>query len=134
MEHPSQPNYLDLFSGSNQGVTDDSCPHPFSAPNLAAELIQAKLTFGGYSEDLPTVGFTGCSSPNTRHPTYARKHNPWVNFTNVPTDVNMPFTNFPKDFSHLPTVSFVIPNLDHDMHDGTIKQADNFSPISEVWK
>ena len=34
--HPSQPNYLDLFSGSNQGVTDDSCPHYFtdSQPGL----------------------------------------------------------------------------------------------------
>src|SRR5262245_35081159 len=25
IEHPSQPNYLDLFSGSNQRVDDDSC-------------------------------------------------------------------------------------------------------------
>src|SRR5689334_151780 len=25
--HPSEPNYLALFSGSTQGVTDDSCPH-----------------------------------------------------------------------------------------------------------
>src|SRR5262245_13205440 len=24
--HPSQPNYLALFSGSQQGVTDDTCP------------------------------------------------------------------------------------------------------------
>src|SRR5436853_945222 len=39
VEHPSQPNYLDLFSGSNQGITDDSCPHTFSAPNLGSELI-----------------------------------------------------------------------------------------------
>jgi hypothetical protein len=34
VEHPSQPNYLDLFSGANQGVTDDSCPHTFSTENL----------------------------------------------------------------------------------------------------
>src|SRR5262245_37258153 len=39
IEHPSEPNYLDLFSGSNQGVTDDSCPHTFSTPNLGGELI-----------------------------------------------------------------------------------------------
>ncbi|HEV2376094.1 MAG TPA: alkaline phosphatase family protein, partial [Streptosporangiaceae bacterium] len=25
--HPSQPNYLALFSGSTQGVTSDDCPH-----------------------------------------------------------------------------------------------------------
>src|SRR6476646_4919069 len=24
VEHPSQPNYLDAFSGSNQGITDDA--------------------------------------------------------------------------------------------------------------
>ena len=32
--HPSQPNYLALFSGSTQGVTSDSCPHTCSAENL----------------------------------------------------------------------------------------------------
>src|SRR5712692_4817388 len=37
LTHPSQPNYLDLFSGSNQGVNDDSCPHSFTAVNLASE-------------------------------------------------------------------------------------------------
>src|SRR5436305_75805 len=37
VEHPSQPNYLDLFSGGNQGVTDDSCPHTFSTQNLGSE-------------------------------------------------------------------------------------------------
>src|SRR5205823_12110424 len=55
--HPSQPNYLDLFSGSNQNVTDDTVPppgSPYSTPNLASELIGASLTFGGYSEDLPS--------------------------------------------------------------------------------
>ena len=56
IEHPSQPNYLDLFSGANQGVTDDSCPHTFSAANLGSELIGAGLTFAGYSEDLPAAG------------------------------------------------------------------------------
>src|SRR2546423_13595151 len=30
IQHPSEPNYLELFSGSNQGVNDDSCPHSFA--------------------------------------------------------------------------------------------------------
>lgn len=30
-EHPSEPNYLVLFSGNDQGVHDDSCPHTFNA-------------------------------------------------------------------------------------------------------
>ena len=56
--HPSQPNYLHLFSGSNQGVTSDATPThtPFSTANLGAELIAAGLTFVGYSEDLPIAG------------------------------------------------------------------------------
>ena len=28
--HPSQPNYLALFSGSTHGITNDSCPHTFA--------------------------------------------------------------------------------------------------------
>src|SRR5690349_1251893 len=41
LTHPSQPNYLQLFSGSNQGVTDDKVPGglPFKTANLGAELI-----------------------------------------------------------------------------------------------
>jgi hypothetical protein len=122
IEHPSQPNYLDLFSGSNQGITDDSCPHSFSTANLGASLIKAGLTFGGYSEDLPSIGYTGCNSGS-----YARRHSPWVNFTNVPAASSLPFTSWPSDFTRLPTLSFVIPNVKDDMHDsGTIPQADTW--------
>lgn len=129
VEHPSQPNYLDLFSGSNQGITNDSCPHTFSGPNLASQLIEAHLSFGGYSEDLPSVGYTGCSVGHSWLPqgaAYARKHCPWANFTNVPASVNIPFTSFPHDFSKLPTVAFVIPNLKHDMHSGSEEAADTW--------
>src|SRR5947208_9381113 len=50
IEHPSQPNYLDIFSGSNQGVASDTVPPPgapYSTPNLTSELTGAGLTFGG---------------------------------------------------------------------------------------
>src|SRR5690348_9288494 len=61
--HPSQPNYLDLFSGANQGVTDDSCYTPgFSnADNLAAEVLAAGKTWASYNESLPSQGSTTCS-------------------------------------------------------------------------
>src|ERR1700733_6894786 len=35
--HPSQPNYLAIYSGSTQGITDDKCldnETPFTTPNL----------------------------------------------------------------------------------------------------
>ena len=122
IEHPSQPNYLDLFSGSNQGVTDDNLPagYPYTTPNLARELLDKGLTFATYSQDLPSVGFDGA---NSTQGSYVRKHNPVTNWvgtgTNqVPDTLNQPFTAFPTDFSKLPTVSYVVPDEDSDMHNG----------------
>ena len=59
---------------------------------------------------------------------YARKHNPWADFTDVPPSANRPFSDFPKrnDFASLPTVSFVVPNQQHDMHSGSIADADQW--------
>ncbi len=119
--HPSEPNYLALFSGSTQGVTDDSCPHTFGAPNLGGELIAAGRTFAGYAQGLPAPGYTGCSSGS-----YARKHCPWIDFTGVPASASLPFTAFPRDYTRLPNVAFAIPDLDHDMHDGSIAEADSW--------
>lgn len=122
--HPSEPNYLALFAGSTFGVASDACPVDAGAPpNLASELTAAGYTFAGFSEDLPKFGSTTCSAGK-----YARKHAPWVNFSNVPAAVSMPFSSFPPSsgYASLPTVSFVIPNLDNDMHDGTVAQADTW--------
>lgn len=119
--HPSEPNYLALFSGSTQGVTSDSCPHSFSVANLASELIAAKKTFTGYSEGLPSVGSEVCTSGE-----YARKHAPWTDFTNVPTTDNVPFSSFPTNYADLPTISWVIPDLLDDMHSSTIQAADSW--------
>jgi hypothetical protein len=122
--HPSEPNYLALFSGSTLGLTSDACPvDAGAASNLGSELLAAGYSFAGFSEDLPAVGSTTCAAGK-----YARKHAPWVNFTNVPPETSVPFSAFNarSDYATLPTVSFVIPNLDNDMHDGTIAQADTW--------
>ena len=119
--HPSQENYIQLFSGSDQGVTNDNVPSvfPFTAPNLGAALLAASKTFIGYSEDLPSVGYNGASSG-----AYARKHNPWVNWqgnsTNgIPASCNQPFSAFPTNYNLLPSLSFVVPNQENDMHNGS---------------
>jgi hypothetical protein len=121
VSHPSQPNYLALFSGSTQGVTDDNGPISFSGPNLRSALAGVGKTFAGYSEDLPSTGSLVLTSGG-----YARKHNPWSDFTNVPSSENQPFSNFPTNYDSLPTVSVVVPNLGNDMHDGTIDQGDSW--------
>jgi hypothetical protein len=62
---------------------------------------------------------------------YMHKHNPWANWQScapignqLPPETNQPFTAFPGSFESLPTVSFVVPDEQNDMHDGSTQQAD----------
>jgi phosphatidylinositol-3-phosphatase len=119
--HPSEPNYLALFSGSTHGLSDDSCPHSYASRSLGSQLRAHGLRFAAYSQSLPSVGYMGCTSGG-----YARKHAPWTNFTNLPAQVGKPMGAFPADYTRLPRVSFVVPDLKHDMHDGTVAQADTW--------
>jgi phosphatidylinositol-3-phosphatase len=125
--HPSQPNYLAIFSGSTQGIPDDQCLQgkaPFTTPNLAAELISHGLTFKGYAQSMPASGYLECYnqlSSLTGGYIYARKHVPWVDWqgsgkNDIPASLSQPMTAFPKNFNELPAVAFVIPDMDHDMH------------------
>lgn len=124
--HPSQPNYYILFSGSAQGITTDDCPppaSPYSGNNLGHQLLTNGLEFIGYSENLPSQNArTACNAPNK----WDNNHTPWVQFSNIPQANSKDFTQFPIDFTTLPDVSFVIPNLDHDSHDGTIQQSSDW--------
>ncbi|MFM7207772.1 MAG: alkaline phosphatase family protein [Planctomycetaceae bacterium] len=132
--HPSQPNYLHLFSGASQGQTTNGIPVgiPFTTSNLGGALAAAGRSFTGYSESLPSVGFQGDSfTADLGVNQYARKHNPWMNWLatsptgfQLPMSAGQPFTSFPGDFTMLPTVSFVTPNEQHNMHDGSIAEAD----------
>lgn len=136
-EHHSQGNYFWLLSGSNQNVGfEDVIPipqnnpnYPFQASNLVQQLIAKGLTFKGYSEGLPAIGST-VDYDSDNH--YARKHVPWISFANIPngttveTSSNLRFADFPQSYNELPTVSFVIPDLMNDMHDGTISQGDTW--------
>jgi phosphatidylinositol-3-phosphatase len=119
LTHPSQPNYLALFSGSTQGITDDSCPHTFTSKTLESVLLAAGKSSIGYAEGLPSPGSLVCSSGY-----YVRKHAPWTDFSKDKGADNQPFTIFPSQFSKLPTISWVIPDLLDDMHDGSIQEAD----------
>ncbi|MEU7867209.1 alkaline phosphatase family protein [Dactylosporangium sp. NPDC049140] len=121
--HPSQPNYIALFSGSTQGVTNDDCPKNFTGTNLQSQLSGAGLSFKGYSESMPSNGYTGCSSGN-----YQRKHNSWVDFASVPAASNLTYASFPSssNYASLPTVAFVTPNMCNDMHDCSVGTGDTW--------
>ena len=99
--HPSQPNYLAMFSGSTQGVADDNTYSFPTTPSLGGELQQAGDSFVGYVESGNTASY----------------HEPWLSFGDSANDTE-DFRQFPtSNFSQLPTVSFVIPNLNDDMTD-----------------
>ena len=75
--HPSLPNYLDIVSGSNQGVTDDDPPSSHSFPH---ELRHWRTSWSrpgfsakAYAENLP-------SDPTNNRGEYAVRHVPWEYF------------------------------------------------------
>jgi hypothetical protein len=135
-EHHSEGNYFWLLSGSNQNVAflDKMPRHSLDTPNLPEQLIRKGLSFTGYAEDLPAIGSDVTFYPaKPARPLYARKHVPWVSFSNIPASDSVPFSEFPEDpakFSALPTLAIVIPNLINDMHDG--KPAESV-PLGDAW-
>jgi hypothetical protein len=121
--HPSQPNYFALLAGLTN-TNGNGCPArgvPVDAPNLASELLAAHFTFAAYSESLPVAGFMGCAAG-----TYGQKHAPWTHFRNIPQTLHRPLAEL-RSFDGLPTVAFIVPNVDDDMHDGTVKEADDWA-------
>jgi acid phosphatase len=121
--HPSQPNYFALLAGLTD-TNGNGCPArgvPPNAPNLASELLAAHLTFAAYSEALPSTGWMGCAAG-----TYGQKHAPWTHFTNIPQTLHRPLAQL-KSFDALPTVTFIVPDVDDDMHDGTVKEGDDWA-------
>ncbi|WFU78283.1 alkaline phosphatase family protein [Bradyrhizobium sp. CIAT3101] len=114
--HPSQSNYYALYAGSTFGFSDDD-PHSLPDPTLYTVLQGAGLTFRGYVDQT-----AGGSDPN---------HDPWISFPEARTVQTSFSTTFPAlfpngNYSSLPTVSFVIPSIGNDMHDGTIQQGDTW--------
>lgn len=118
--HPSQPNYLALFSGSTHNITNDSCLLELTGDNLASALISQNYSFVSYAENLPETSYLGCMNGS-----YMRKHNPLSNWLAL-AKFNQPYSAFPQDYTKLPTVALVVPNQIDDMHDGSIAQGDTW--------
>jgi hypothetical protein len=114
VSHPSEPNYMAMFSGSAQGTDgSDSCITS-SATSLAGEAAAAGVTIKGYFEGLTSNALYGC------------RHNPFSQFADAKA-YETDFSNFPSDYSTLPQISFVVPNTADDMgDDGTITLGDTW--------
>jgi phospholipase C len=136
--HPSEANYLWMASGQNFDVLDDDDPvahHLDSTSHLVDQLEAAKLTWRAYQEGMGEP--CGLKS----HGRYAAKHNPFVFFNDVNGWNGTEFLPSPccnehvvdygeldKDIANdtVPRYAFITPDLDNDMHDGSIRDGDNW--------
>jgi len=130
VSHPSEPNYLAIWSGSTQGVTDDGV-YNFSSGSTIADQIEASgRSWHMAAQNVPLGCYTGATASGGEDGagTYARKHEPAISWTSVsghPTRCARI-----TDFSHFdPTLGnfwFITPNLCNDMHDCSIATGDTF--------
>jgi phosphatidylinositol-3-phosphatase len=143
--HPSQPNYLALFSGSTQDVFDDDV-HDVSAPSIADQLEAAGKTWRVFAENLPVGScFTGASAVDGPDGTglYVRKHNPAVSFNSISGSAERCANIQPLSAFDPAAADFqlIVPNMCHTMHDCPVEDGDAwlraFVPTilaSEAWK
>jgi len=119
-QHASLGDYFILTTGETvQLDPTGEYSGVITGDNVVRELLAAGKTWKAYAESLPSVGYTG----PTVYP-YVKRHNPFAYFqdvVNTPSQANnmVPFMQFADDLTNnrLPNYSFVVPNLQNDMHD-----------------
>ncbi|HEY8869123.1 MAG TPA: alkaline phosphatase family protein [Candidatus Limnocylindrales bacterium] len=127
--HPSEPNYLALFSGSTQGVTDDGV-YVFRSSNLADQLEASGKSWRVFAENVSGGCFTGATAAGGADGpgSYARKHEPAISFADIAA--NPARCGYITDFSRFdPSAAdfeLIMPNFCNDMHDCSISMGDRF--------
>jgi phosphatidylinositol-3-phosphatase len=122
-------DYLWLSSGSGEhafGCDGNACAQPITSDNIFRELNNAGLTWKIYLDSIPSAGYMQPYAGN-----YVKRHNPAAWYSDVINSAaqqqNMvPFNQFASDLkaNNLPNYSIIIPDLQHDAHDGTPAMAD----------
>jgi hypothetical protein len=129
--HPSLPNYLAIFGGSDFNDPQDCAPGAgctYPGPSVFGQALSRGETARAYQESMPQPcdrGFVG---------EYDVNHNPWAYFPSeaascragdVPagTPAGGALAADARGGT-LPTIGLITPNLLHDGHDGTPAQAD----------
>jgi phosphatidylinositol-3-phosphatase len=134
--HPSLPNYLDLYAGSNHGITTDCDPSPtchISGISLGDELSARGLTWKGYFEGMAAP----CTLTNPG--TYRAHHDPFIYFDDMwqnPSPGGLCYSHVVPMFPNLttdlasarttPNFAFVKPDNCHDTHDCSLAVGDTW--------
>jgi acid phosphatase len=132
--HPSLPNYFALTAGTTFDIDSDcdlttpSCPQ--KGTNLADVIEQSGRTWIAYFESMPVA----CDA--TRQPPYTIHVNPFIYYPDIannlqrcqshllPYDQTQFFTSLSAN--SVPNYVWISPNLNNDMHNGSIHQADTW--------
>lgn len=142
VEHPSLPNYLELFSGliedngprecdcepegpvcepNSCSILDHACGCPQPQPQLVDLLEDAGRTWRAYAESM------GAPCNLVEDGLYAPKHVPFLYFPSLTDDAArcedhvVDYTAFAGDVAAGPRdLSYVAPNLVNDMHDPVV--------------
>lgn len=152
---PSEPQYAAATSGSNCNtginttgtncITNDNdyaAANSLSTQSIFQQVKNSGGTWKSYQESMPT----NCALVSTKP--YVYKHNPAAFYTQIAADCKLYDIGFPgitcsttasstcttptgalvDDITNgtLPTFSFITPNMNNDMHDGTVPQGDNW--------
>lgn len=135
--HPSMPNYIWMVAGQNFGILSNDDPYFGNAitsrSHLANQIERAGYSWKTYQESM------GAPCGLQSHGSYGVKHNPFAYFADINGWDGRQFQPSPRCIEHMvdysefdtdlaagevPDYVFITPNLDHDMHDGTIAEGD----------
>lgn len=122
--HPSLPNYIEMTSGSTNGIGNDNDPSDpknqiAGTDNLADQLDAAGVAWRAYGESMGTA----CRMDSDK--LYAAHHMPWLYYQTMSTDAarcNDRVVDFDQNFaadlaSEKYRYVWITPNMCHDMHD-----------------
>lgn len=136
--HPSEPNYIWMAAGQNFGILDNGDPirnHIDTKSHLADQIELAGLTWKSYQESM------GEPCGLTSHGRYAAKHNPFAFFEDINgwdgkafhpelrcNEHIVDYSELDADIANhaIADYVFITPNLDSDMHDGSISHGDSW--------
>jgi phosphatidylinositol-3-phosphatase len=124
--HPSLPNYVALLSGRTGPIRSDCVRCTIFGPTLVDQLQARRVSWAAYLQGLPRPCSTAASAG-----AYTEAVDPFMHAARVRDapgrcDWVLPFSRLHADLvgRRLPTVSFVVPDLHHDMHSGSVRAAD----------
>lgn len=126
--HPSLPNYLALTGGDTFGIATDCTNCPIDGPNLVDQLEEHHKTWSAYLE-----GFPGACSSAISADGYAKKHNPFMYYTDIAGNPSRCMRVVSLDLLHQDLAQdsvadfvWITPSLCHSMHDCSTQEGDRW--------